>query len=72
MKKKILIGLIMVFTIIIIMVIGWDVYVEVDTTYKSFGFLIPLVCKREVTTLQYGDFFDNEKLRKDFFVKRTS
>ena len=69
MKKKILIGFIIVFTIIITMVIGWDLYVEVDTTYKSFEFLIPLVCKREVTTLQYGDFFDNEKLEKMYLSK---
>ena len=58
MKKKILIGFIIVFTIIITMVIGWDLYVEVDTTYKSFEFLIPLVCKREVTTFFIADSFD--------------
>ena len=64
MKKKIPITLIIILAIIIMLVIGWDLYVEISTTYKGLEFVIPLLCRREVTTLSYNDFFDYEKLEK--------
>lgn len=64
MKKKILIASIIIFTIIAILIIGWDLYVEIEPSYKGLEFIIPLVCKREVITLSNGDFFDEEKLEK--------
>ena len=64
MKKKILIASIIIFTIIAILIIGWDLYVEIESSYKGLEFIIPLVCKREVTTLSNGNFFDEEKLEK--------
>lgn len=64
MKKKILIASIIIFTIIAILIIGWDLYVKIEPSYKGLEFIIPLVCKREVITLSNGDFFDEEKLEK--------
>ena len=64
MKKKILIASIIIFTIIAILIIGWDLYVEIESSYKGLEFIIPLVCKREVITLSNGNFFDEEKLEK--------
>lgn len=64
MKKKILIASIIIFTIIAILIIGWDLYVEIEPSYKGLEFIIPLVCKREVITLSNGNFFDEEKLEK--------
>lgn len=64
MKKKILIASIIIFTIIAILIIGWDLYVEIEPSYKGLEFIIPLVCKREVITLSNEDFFDEEKLEK--------
>lgn len=64
MKKKILISSIIIFTIISILIIGWDLYVEIETSYKGLEFIIPLICKREVITLSHGEFFDEEKLEK--------
>lgn len=64
MKKKILIASIIIFIIIAILIIGWDLYVEIEPSYKGLEFIIPLVCKREVITLSNGDFFDEEKLEK--------
>ena len=56
MKKKILIASIIIFIIIAILIIGWDLYVEIEPSYKGLEFIIPLVCKREVITLTNGDF----------------
>lgn len=64
MKKKILIASIIIFTIIAILIIGWNLYVEIEPSYKGLEFIIPLVCKREVITLSNGNFFDEEKLEK--------
>lgn len=64
MKKKILIASIIIFTIIAILIIGWDLYVEIEPSYKGLEFIIPLVCKREVITLSNENFFDEEKLEK--------
>ena len=64
MKKKILIASIIIFTIIAILIIGWDLYVEIEPSYKGLEFIIPLVCKREVIILSNGNFFDKEKLEK--------
>lgn len=64
MKKKILISSIIIFTIISILIIGWDLYVEIEPSYKGLEFIIPLICKREVITLSHGEFFDEEKLEK--------
>ena len=64
MKRKILIGSIIIFTIIVILIIGWNLYAEVESSYKGLEFIIPLVCKREVITLSNGNFFDEEKLEK--------
>lgn len=64
MKKKILIASIIIFTIIAILIIGWDLYVEIEPSYKGLEFIIPLVCKREIITLSNENFFDEEKLEK--------
>lgn len=64
MKKKILIASIIIFTIIVILTIGWNLYVEVESSYKGLELIIPLVCKREVITLSNENFFDEEKLEK--------
>lgn len=72
MKKKILIASIIIFTILAGLVIAWDLYVEIDTTYKGLEFVIPIFCKKEVTTLSYNDFFDYEKLEKMYLSKGQS
>ena len=72
MKKKILIASIIIFTILASLAIAWDLYVEIDTTYKGLEFVIPIFCKREVTTLSYNDFFDYEKLEKMYLSKGQS
>lgn len=64
MKKKILIASIIIITIIAILIIGWDLYVEIEPSYKGLEFIIPVICKREVITLSNGNFFDEEKLEK--------
>ena len=64
MKKKILITLIIIFTISVFLIIGWDLYAEIEPSYKGLEFIIPLICKRKVTTLSEGEFFDDEKLEK--------
>lgn len=69
MKKKILIALVIIFTISVTLVIGWDLFIEIDTTYRGIEFIIPIFCKREVTTLSYNDFFDYEKLEKMYLSK---
>ena len=51
MKKKILITLIIIFTISVFLIIGWDLYAEIEPSYKGLEFIIPLICKREVATL---------------------
>lgn len=69
MKKKVLIACIIVTVIFVAMIIGWDLYVEIETTYKGLEFVIPILCKREVTTLSYNDLFDDEKLEKIYLSK---
>lgn len=69
MKKKVLIACIIVTVIFVAMIICWDLYIEIETTYKSLEFVIPILCKREVTTLSYNDFFDDEKLEKIYLSK---
>lgn len=64
MKRKVIIGLAIIVVLFLIMIIGWDLYIEIETTYKGLEFVIPILCKREVTTLSYNDFFDDEKLEK--------
>ena len=67
MKKKLLISLGIIFVILVILVvlaIGWSLFVEIDVTYKGLEFVIPIFCKREVITLSHGQFFDEEKLEK--------
>lgn len=72
MKKKILIVFIIIFSIIAFLAIGWDLYVEIELSYEGLEFIIPLICKREVTTLSEGEFFDDEKLEKLYLSKRQS
>ena len=64
MKKKILIASIITITIVAILMIGWDLYVEIESSYKGLEFIIPVICKRKVITLSNGNFFDEEKLEK--------
>ena len=72
MKKKILITLIIIFTISVFFIIGWDLYAEIEPSYKGLKFIIPLICKREVTTLSEGEFFDDEKLEKLYLSTRQA
>lgn len=72
MKKKILITLIIIFTISVFFIIGWDLYAEIEPSYKGLEFIIPLICKREVTTLSEGEFFDDEKLEKMYLSTRQT
>lgn len=72
MKKKILITLIIIFTISVFLIIGWDLYAEIEPSYKGLEFIIPLICKREVTTLSEGEFFDDEKLEKLYLSTRQA
>ncbi|MDO4391908.1 MAG: hypothetical protein Q4C11_02240 [Clostridium sp.] len=72
MKKKIGLALIIILVSIAILVIGWDLFVEIDTTYKGMEFMIPIFCKREVTILSNKDFFDYEKLEKMYLSKRQA
>lgn len=75
MKKKILIASIIIFFFIAILIIAWDLYVEIEPSYKGLEFVIPLICRREVTTLENGDLFNEEKLEKIYLsnwqVKRV-
>ena len=64
MKKKILIASIIIFVISAVLIIGWYLYVEIEPSYKGLEFVIPLICRREVTTLENGDLFNEEKLEK--------
>ena len=72
MKKKILITLIIIFTISVFFIISWDLYAEIEPSYKGLEFIIPLICKREVTTLSEGEFFDDEKLEKLYLSTRQA
>ena len=72
MKKKILVTLIIIFTISVFLIIGWDLYAEIEPSYKGLEFIIPLICKREVTTLSEGEFFDDEKLEKMYLSTRQA
>ena len=72
MKKKILITLIIIFSIIGFLIISWDLYAEIEPSYKGLEFIIPLICKREVTTLSEGEFFDDEKLEKLYLSTRQA
>ena len=72
MKKKILVTLIIIFTISVFLIIGWDLYAEIEPSYKGLEFIIPLICKREVTTLSEGEFFDDEKLEKLYLSTRQA
>ena len=72
MKKKILITLIIIFSIIGFLIISWDLYAEIEPSYKGLEFIIPLICKREVTTLSEGEFFDDEKLEKMYLSTRQA
>lgn len=72
MKKKILITLIIIFTISVFLIIGWDLYAEIEPSYKGLEFIIPLICKKEVTTLSEGEFFDDEKLEKMYLSTRQA
>lgn len=75
MKKKILISLVIILVITVILTIGWYLYVEIQPSYKGLEFIIPLACKKEVTTLEKGDLFNEEKLEKiylsDWQAKRV-
>lgn len=64
MKKKILITSIVIFSITAILILGWDLYVEIEPAYKGLEFIIPLACKKEIITLSEKKFFDEEKLEK--------
>ena len=64
MNKKILIIFIIILSIIGFLIVGWNLYVEIESSYKGLEFLIPLICKREVITLSHGEIFDEEKLEK--------
>ena len=64
MNKKILIIFIIILSIIGFLIVGWNLYVEIEPSYKGLEFLIPLICKREVITLSHGEIFDEEKLEK--------
>ncbi len=64
MNKKILIIFIIILSIICFLIVGWNLYVEIEPSYKGLEFLIPLICKREVITLSHGEIFDEEKLEK--------
>ncbi len=70
MKKKILISSVIIFSIFIMLIIGWSLYVEIDTTYKGLEFLIPILCKKEVIKLSQKDFFDEEKLERMYLSKK--
>lgn len=72
MKKKILIASIIIFLIIVFLIIGWELYVEIESSYKGMEFIIPLICKREVISLSHGEFFDHEKLEKLYLSKSQS
>ena len=72
MNKKILITFVIVFVFVIFLLIGWNLYVELEPSYNGLEFMIPLVCKKEVITLSDSDFFDYEKLEKLYLSKRQS
>ena len=72
MNKKILITFVIVFVFVIFLLIGWNLYVELEPSYKGLEFMIPLVCKKEVITLSDSDFFNYEKLEKLYLSKRQS
>ena len=69
MKKKILITFAITLIIIVMFAIGWDLYVEIEPSYKGLEFVIPILCKREVIKLSHGEFFDEEKLEKLYLSK---
>ena len=72
MNKKILITFVIVFVFVIFLLIGWNLYVELEPSYNGLEFMIPLVCKKEVITLSDSDFFNYEKLEKLYLSKRQS
>jgi hypothetical protein len=55
-----------------IFAVSWNLYCEIEPSYKGLEFVIPLICKREVITLTEGGFFDYEKLEKLYLSKRQS
>ena len=67
-KKRLITFAIIVFTLVT-MAIGWDLSIEIETSYECLEFVIPLFYKRDVTTLSYNDFFDYEKLEKIYLTK---
>lgn len=69
MKKKVLITSIIIISIILFLIIAWELFVEIEPAYKGLEFVIPIFCKREVITLEHGDFFDEEKLEKLYLSK---
>lgn len=75
MKKKILIAFIIIFAILVILIIGWNLYTEIEPSYNGLEFIMPVVCKREIITLSNENFFDEEKLEKlylsDWQAKRV-
>lgn len=75
MKKKILIAFIIIFAILVILIIGWNLYAEIEPSYNGLEFIMPVVCKREIITLSNENFFDEEKLEKlylsDWQAKRV-
>jgi len=40
MKKEILVASIIIFSIIVLLIIGWDLYVEIEPSYKGIEFII--------------------------------
>ena len=68
LKKRLITFAVIILTLVT-MAIGWDLYVEIDTSYKCLEFVIPLFCNREVIHLSNGQFFDEEKLEKMYLSK---
>ena len=67
MKKKLFISLVIIFAVLVflvLLVIGWSIYVEINLTYKGLEVVVPIFCKRDVIKLSNGEFFDEEKLEK--------
>ena len=68
MKKRLILSVIIILSILVLL-IGWSLYVEIYVTYNGLEFLIPLICKREMTTLSNGDVFNYEKVEKMYLSK---
>ena len=69
MKKRLLISLGIIIVIIVMLVIGWSLFVKINLAYKGLELKIPVFCKREVISLSNGKFFDEEKLEKIYLSK---